>query len=1164
MDSVDWYELGVALTQSIDALFSTLSGFFKEFDWLKAGESLADAVHGMFEGIDWIQVGEVIGDGLTGVGDIIGSFADNFPWAEIGDKIAFGANAMFDNINWISIGDSLNAMFDGTLESLLSFIEGFSWSAHGTELANGIENFINNLPLQELGQTLRESILGILKFIKPAIKDKKIWSEAGSKFADMLNELFGNNDEDDNIWDSLSTAIVSLAEGVITSLKNFVSTFSWGEQGDVFGDALFKLIDFFPLNDLGTALEDLLTGALEFMYGVFSNRSIFTTLGAKLAQFLNGVFAPQGSNKPLWDSVGKTANELLLSALAFGDSFVSGFDAGQAADSIKRALNKISWDTIATEAWGLLKTALGKTGDFINTLLADESNSHWDPWKNMYVPDESSIGTKLGKKIAKAWAEIPWKQFFSDLMTGTKNLLDNIGDALEEFSQNGTIGKAIADVLNEVFKTDQSWWESVGKAGNKLILNVLQIGQDFVDGFDEKQAARSITTALGEIKWETIASNAWKLIKSAFAKTGSFLDALLNEDVDSARSIDEAYEKLMFNKQSFGYKLGYRISKAIEGINWKQFGTYIGNGARALFDNFSEALNQLTKKNESTGTSPLEDAVTNFLKGVDLDSFAESLKTALQSIKTVIKQVLGSVINEALNELLDDPNGFNNGYTDSLFASDPLMGAGSSDGWAGSGKKLADSIVDGMVNELGVRQKDVSDSMTATFMDPFKTEVEGANGFDIGSPSKRTKSLGEFIMQGFINGLKSSWLTILQTVSQGVQDVITLVLNPLKNLVEIGIPGKVSSMKTTFETGFQSIQQTVSTAVQNIVTLVLQPLDNLANTGIPLKMAAANNSFETGWNTIQNTVKTAYGNMYYGLYQTMDTANSTTIPSKMSAMNTAFATGWAAINTTVKQAYGNMLYGLYSALDTGATTSIPNKMQSFNNGFQSGWRNINSTTYSAMNTFYDTIRSKMDSLGSYLPSKFRSIFNDIVRMANSLIDRIESASNSVIRALNNALRINLEWHVPDWAGGGTYWWRWNPNLPTISVGNVSYLAKGGIIDSASLLGFEGKNPIIGGEEGREAILPLETHTEWMDDLADRVNARSYNENPISYSYDSDYPGVNDSSNIGDVLKYMSIIVDSLREIERKDTSVEVSTAQIAKAQQRTNRRAGITIIPVGT
>ena len=49
--------------------------------------------------------------------------------------------------------------------------------------------------------------------------------------------------------------------------------------------------------------------------------------------------------------------------------------------------------------------------------------------------------------------------------------------------------------------------------------------------------------------------------------------------------------------------------------------------------------------------------------------------------------------------------------------------------------------------------------------------------------------------------------------------------------------------------------------------------------------------------------------------------------------------------------------------------------------------------------------------------------------------------------------------------------------------SIPRLARGGIVNNP------GRGvPLIAGEAGREAVLPLENHTEWMDILADKINA----------------------------------------------------------------------------
>ncbi|MCM1192026.1 MAG: hypothetical protein NC123_16785 [Butyrivibrio sp.] len=100
------------------------------------------------------------------------------------------------------------------------------------------------------------------------------------------------------------------------------------------------------------------------------------------------------------------------------------------------------------------------------------------------------------------------------------------------------------------------------------------------------------------------------------------------------------------------------------------------------------------------------------------------------------------------------------------------------------------------------------------------------------------------------------------------------------------------------------------------------------------------------------------------------------------------------------------------------------------------------------------------------------IFKGII---NLCVDIVEKFVNSIISGLNF---ISID--VPEWVpllGGKHFGFDIEPlSLPR--------LATGGIVTSSVLANI--------GEAGREAVLPLENNTEWMDMLADRIGGRDVN------------------------------------------------------------------------
>lgn len=102
----------------------------------------------------------------------------------------------------------------------------------------------------------------------------------------------------------------------------------------------------------------------------------------------------------------------------------------------------------------------------------------------------------------------------------------------------------------------------------------------------------------------------------------------------------------------------------------------------------------------------------------------------------------------------------------------------------------------------------------------------------------------------------------------------------------------------------------------------------------------------------------------------------------------------------------------------------------------------------------------------------KDFINNIITMFENMVNRVIDGINALINGFNS-----IGFDMPDWLGGGS----WHPSIPNIPRANIPRLANGGITVGRTFAEI--------GEAGREAVLPLENNTGWMDDLADKLVSR---------------------------------------------------------------------------
>lgn len=101
---------------------------------------------------------------------------------------------------------------------------------------------------------------------------------------------------------------------------------------------------------------------------------------------------------------------------------------------------------------------------------------------------------------------------------------------------------------------------------------------------------------------------------------------------------------------------------------------------------------------------------------------------------------------------------------------------------------------------------------------------------------------------------------------------------------------------------------------------------------------------------------------------------------------------------------------------------------------------------------------------------FKGVFDSLWSIAKVPLNLIIRGLNALIRGANK-----IHFDVPDWVpgfGGKTF---------GFNIKEIPLLAKGTVLTRPT--------PVIAGEAGAEAIMPLENNLEWLDVLADKLASR---------------------------------------------------------------------------
>lgn len=245
-------------------------------------------------------------------------------------------------------------------------------------------------------------------------------------------------------------------------------------------------------------------------------------------------------------------------------------------------------------------------------------------------------------------------------------------------------------------------------------------------------------------------------------------------------------------------------------------------------------------------------------------------------------------------------------------------------------------------------------------------------------------------------------------------------------------------------------------AVWGVVTEWFGTLFTNAWNGIKLIWGVVIAFFQGVWDGIMlvfSVIGTWFGDVFTGAWNAVKTA-------------------WGAVSSFF-QGIWNGVMGVFSGIAGW-----------FGGVFQDAWNRVTGIFSGLWNWFRDNVWNKIvgifggigSSIGDAISGAFKGVINTALNFVTNFV-------NGVIKAINGA--IGLINKIP------------GVNVKTINTITLPRLAKGGLITSPTIAQI--------GENGAEAVMPLENNTGWIDKLAEKINASNGggNNQPLNVTLELD-------------------------------------------------------------
>lgn len=351
---------------------------------------------------------------------------------------------------------------------------------------------------------------------------------------------------------------------------------------------------------------------------------------------------------------------------------------------------------------------------------------------------------------------------------------------------------------------------------------------------------------------------------------------------------------------------------------------------------------------------------------------------------------------------------------------------------------------------------------------------------------KNVLTVGFLLIQSIIQGAMLIIQTAIQFYWNIIKAVIDTVMNAIKAVIELvwSVIGETITNALNF---IKNIITNVWNAIVNTMTNILNIIKNVVSTAWNFIKTVTSTIFEavkavvlvvwgaiktfiqnfvngikiivtTAWNVIKTVTTTVFNAVKAVVLSVWDSIKST-ITNVVNGVKSVVTSVWNAIKSVTSSVF-NAIKSVATSVWNGIKSAIQNVVNGIKTAVSNVWNSIKSTTSSVFNGIKSTASSVWNGIKSAMIAPVEAAKSKI----KGIIDAIKGFFSNISLKLP---KISMP-ALPHFKLSGSFSLK-PPSVPKLGV---EWYADGGIMEKAMAFGMNGNNVMVGGEAGREAILPL--------------------------------------------------------------------------------------------